>query len=428
MSTLIVGQALLNIGGTLGVLPFTGVPVPLISYGGTSLIATLAAIGLVLSVGTYGAHPLVAPEPARKKSRKPTAPRRAPARPPAGARPAQAGAVRARRRRRCDPGCGRGRRHRRPCVPALAVAEELVRAGAEVTFAGTPERAEAQLVPAAGYAFDSFDVKGLPRSPSLQLARALALDVAAPVACGDPAPAPPHAVLGGGGYVAGPMLLAARALGIPRVLTEADAHLGLANRWAAPLADRVFLAYALPGKGPPRYEVVGRPVAARLFETTRAEARTELRLAQDGFVLAVFGALAGARRINDACVAAYGATGLEGGVVVHVTGTRDYAAVLAAVTAPPERYRVLETTDRFWNVLAAADLGVSRAGGTVWELAAAGLPALLVPYPHATGDHQRANAEHFAGAGGAVIVDDAALDGELLRDARSRPARHAGPA
>jgi UDP-N-acetylglucosamine--N-acetylmuramyl-(pentapeptide) pyrophosphoryl-undecaprenol N-acetylglucosamine transferase len=66
-------------------------------------------------------------------------------------------------------------------------------------------------------------------------------------------------------------------------------------------------------------------------------------------------------------------------------------------------------------VLAAADLGVSRAGGTVWELAAAGLPALLIPYPHATGDHQRANAEHFAGAGGAVIVDDAALDGELLK-------------
>jgi cell division protein FtsW len=99
LTTLIVGQALLNIGGTLGVLPFTGVPVPLISYGGTSLIATLAAIGLVLSIGTYGAQPLVAPEPARKKSRKPAARRRAAARPQAAARPAQAGAVRARRRR-----------------------------------------------------------------------------------------------------------------------------------------------------------------------------------------------------------------------------------------------------------------------------------------------------------------------------------------
>jgi UDP-N-acetylglucosamine--N-acetylmuramyl-(pentapeptide) pyrophosphoryl-undecaprenol N-acetylglucosamine transferase len=85
------------------------------------------------------------------------------------------------------------------------------------------------------------------------------------------------------------------------------------------------------------------------------------------------------------------------------------------VSAPPERYRVVATTDRFWAVLAAADLGVSRAGGTVWELAAAGLPALLVPYPHATGDHQRANAEHFAAAGGAVILADSALTGASLR-------------
>jgi UDP-N-acetylglucosamine--N-acetylmuramyl-(pentapeptide) pyrophosphoryl-undecaprenol N-acetylglucosamine transferase len=214
------------------------------------------------------------------------------------------------------------------------------------------------------------------------------------------------------------------------VLTEADAHLGLANRWAAPLADRVFLAYALPGREPPRYEVVGRPVARAYFETTRAEARAELRLAQDAFVLAVFGALAGARRINDACVAAYGADGLEDGVVVHVTGTRDHARVVEAVRAPPERYRVLETADRFWTVLAAADVGLSRAGGTVWELAAAGLPALLVPYPHATGDHQRANAEHFAAAGGAVIVEDAALGGDVVRarvaDLRGAPGRLAG--
>jgi cell division protein FtsW len=98
LTTLIVGQALLNIGGTLGVLPFTGVPVPLISYGGTSLIATLAAIGLVLSVGTYGGQALQAAEPVRSKA--PAARRRrTAARPQAAARPAQAGAARARRRR-----------------------------------------------------------------------------------------------------------------------------------------------------------------------------------------------------------------------------------------------------------------------------------------------------------------------------------------
>ena len=301
-------------------------------------------------------------------------------------------------------------------MPALAVAEELVRAGAEVTFAGTPERAEAELVAAAGYPFDAFSVRGLPRRPSLDLARAVALDVAAPAACVRILRRRrPHAVLGGGGFVAGPMLLAARALGIPRVLTEADAHLGLANRLAAPLADRVFLAYPLPGRNLPRYEVVGRPVLRAYFETTRAEARAERGLPENAFVLAVFGGLAGARRINDAAVEAYGIEGLEDGIVLHVTGTRDHERVANAVTAPPERYRVLATTARFWTVLAAADLGVSRAGGTVWELAAAGLPALLVPYPHATGDHQHANASYFASAGGAVIVEDAALDGEQLR-------------
>ena len=100
---------------------------------------------------------------------------------------------------------------------------------------------------------------------------------------------------------------------------------------------------------------------------------------------------------------------------MHVTGQRDFERVTQAVTAPPERYRALATSDRFWTVLAAADLAVSRAGGTVWELAAAGLPALLVPYPHATGDHQHANARHFSAAGGAVIVEDAALDAGELR-------------
>jgi cell division protein FtsW len=98
LTTLIVGQAVLNIGGTLGVLPFTGVPVPLISYGGTSLIATLAAIGLVLSVGTHGGQALRVPEPVRKPARKPAARRHA-ARPQTAARPASAAAARARRRR-----------------------------------------------------------------------------------------------------------------------------------------------------------------------------------------------------------------------------------------------------------------------------------------------------------------------------------------
>ena len=316
-------------------------------------------------------------------------------------------------------------------MPALAVADELVRAGAEVTFAGREERAEGRLVPARGYDFDPFQVEGLPRKPSLRAFRVLAVDVVAPAACVRILRQAPPACRARRRGLRGRADAAGRpALRIPRVLTEADAHLGVANRLAAPIVDKVFLAYPLPGREPPHYEVVGRPVAREYFETTKAEARAELGLPQDAFVLAVFGALVGARTINEACVAAYGASGIADGIVVHVTGERDHEWVSEHVTAPAERYRILPSTDRFWTILAAADLGVSRSGGTVWELAAAGLPALLVPYPHATGDHQQANAEHFVAAGGAVVVRDAELDGERLRvrvaELRDMPERLAG--
>ena len=301
-------------------------------------------------------------------------------------------------------------------MPALAVAEELVHRGAEVTCAGAPDRVEATLVPAAGYPFDPFRVAGLERRPSLALLRAVALDAAAPAAClRILRRRRPDAVLGAGGFVAGPMLAAARALRIPSVLTESDSHLGLANRAAAPLVRRVFLAYPIEGRNGNRYEVVGRPVARRFFEADRASARDRLGLDDAVFVLAVFGAMAGARRINEACAQAFGAGQLDG-VVIHLSGARDLELVREQVTAPPERYRLSALADDFADVLAAADLCVARAGGSVFELAAAGLPAILVPYPYATGDHQRRNADFAARAGAAVVVDDADLDAaELTR-------------
>src|SRR5688500_18005742 len=115
--------------------------------------------------------------------------------------------------------------------PALAVAEALRERGVTVTFAGSPDRVEARLVPEAGFAFDAFAVSGIPRRPSLALVRALGQAAAAPLACARIlARRKPDVVLGGGGYVAGPMVLAAWLRRIPAALTEADAHLGLANR------------------------------------------------------------------------------------------------------------------------------------------------------------------------------------------------------
>ncbi len=325
LTTLIVGQAVLNIGGTLGVLPFTGVPVPLISYGGTSLIATLAAIGLVLSVGTHGGQALQAAEPVRKPARKPAARRRTAARPQAAARPAG----RSDRARAAPPGDVTTRRvlvaaggtagH---VMPALAVAEELVprrcrgdvrgdagarRGGARARRAATRSTRSAcaacRAVRRCGWRVRSRSTPPR-RSP----------------ACASCAAAARTPCSAAGATWRAPCCWPRARSAFPRVLTEADAHLGLANRLAAPLADRVFLAYPIPGRRPPRYEVVGRPVARAYFETTRAQARAELGLPPDAFVLAVFGALAGARRINDACVAAYGATGSRTASCVHVTG------------------------------------------------------------------------------------------------------------
>src|SRR3954454_15613788 len=149
-------------------------------------------------------------------------------------------------------------------APSLAVAEALRARGVEVTFAGSPDRVEARLVPERGYAFDSFRIAGFPRRPGPRLVAALGLALASPAAClRILAKRRPDVVLGGGGYVAGPMVLAAWLRRIPAALTEADAHFGLANRLAAPFARRVFLSFPVEGKEAPKYVLTGRPVPAR---------------------------------------------------------------------------------------------------------------------------------------------------------------------
>src|ERR687888_1435511 len=171
-------------------------------------------------------------------------------------------------------------------LPSLAVAEALVRRGVRVTFAGSPYRIEARLVPEAGYELDTFRISGLPRRPSLALARALLLAGRAPRACARILRARrPDVVLGGGGYVAGPMVFSAARRRIPAALMEADAHLGLANRLAAPFARRVFLSFPIDGRDGAKYRVTGRPIPARSRATTRQVGRRTVDLPADGAVL-----------------------------------------------------------------------------------------------------------------------------------------------
>jgi UDP-N-acetylglucosamine--N-acetylmuramyl-(pentapeptide) pyrophosphoryl-undecaprenol N-acetylglucosamine transferase len=219
------------------------------------------------------------------------------------------------------------------------------------------------------------------------------------------------AVIGGGGYVAGPAGLAAVSLRRPLVLTEADSHLGVANRMLARFAKRVFLAFPIDGLEPPRYEVVGRPVPPGTGSADRAAARERFGLPADEPVVLVFGGSLGARTINLAAIDAFGSG--APGAVLHASGRRDYDELRAKLDelGSPPHYRLEPYVEPFADALAAADLAVARAGGSVFELAAAGVPAVLVPYPHATADHQTGNARWMESAGAAVIVPDGELDG-----------------
>jgi UDP-N-acetylglucosamine--N-acetylmuramyl-(pentapeptide) pyrophosphoryl-undecaprenol N-acetylglucosamine transferase len=299
-------------------------------------------------------------------------------------------------------------------VPALAVADALRERGARVEFIGG-ERAEAELVPAAGYPFHGLRVMGIDRRNPLRAARAVLMAARATGRArrllrrigAD-------AVMGGGGYVAGPVGLAARTLRLPLVLTEADSHLGVSNRLLAPFASRVSLAFPLPGRTGSKWLVTGRPVPRGTVGADRDAARARLGVTPDAACLLVFGGSLGARRLNHAAIDAFGSGAPC--AVVHAAGTRDYDALrerLDELGSPPH-YLLFPYIEPFADALAAADLAAARAGGSVFELAAAGLPSILVPYPYATGNHQAANARFMEEAGAAVVIPDDQLDGPRL--------------
>jgi UDP-N-acetylglucosamine--N-acetylmuramyl-(pentapeptide) pyrophosphoryl-undecaprenol N-acetylglucosamine transferase len=294
-------------------------------------------------------------------------------------------------------------------VPALAVAEALRAEGAEVAFIGG-ERAEVQLVPAAGFPLRQISVEGLSRSHPLRALRALArAALALPRARSLLRELAPDAVMGGGGYVAGPVGLAALSLRIPLVLTEADSHLGLTNRMLAPFARRVCLAFPIAGREGSRYRVTGRPIPPPAGD--RAAARARMGVPPGAACVVVFGGSLGARSINRAAVEAFADAPFH---VLHISGRRDHPEL--AARALPSGYDLREYLDleEFAQALAAADLVVARAGGSVFEIAAHGLPAVLIPYPHAAGDHQSANARWMADAGAATVIADEQLSGERL--------------
>jgi UDP-N-acetylglucosamine--N-acetylmuramyl-(pentapeptide) pyrophosphoryl-undecaprenol N-acetylglucosamine transferase len=300
----------------------------------------------------------------------------------------------------------------------MAVADELRASGAAVSFLGTRERVEAEMVPAAGYEIDFIKVRGIDRRNPVRAARAGfeafgAVGEARRVLRRRGA----DAVMGGGGYVAGPAGLAASRTRTPLVLTEADSHLGLANRLLAGRAQRVCLAFPIEGREGERYLLTGRPVPAAVLAADRGAARERFGVPAGARCLFVVGGSQGARTVNFAAVEAFAEREGRDFRVLHLCGRRDHEELRARLDAAPDAdgYTLIDYEPAgLGEFLAASDLVLGRSGGSIFEFAAAGRPAILVPYPHATADHQSANAAWMERAGAALVVADAALDGERL--------------
>jgi UDP-N-acetylglucosamine--N-acetylmuramyl-(pentapeptide) pyrophosphoryl-undecaprenol N-acetylglucosamine transferase len=290
-------------------------------------------------------------------------------------------------------------------VPALAVADALSAEGARVVFVGG-ERAERELVPAAGYEFHTLAVTQLARRDPVRAARAVVVAARAVMTARKlVGRLKPAAVVGAGGYVAGPIGLAAVTRRVPLVLMEADSHLGLTNRLLAPAARRVCLTFPLPGRDGARYLVTGRPGPAPA--TDRAAARERFGIAPGEQVVVVFGGSQGARSINRAAVEAFDGAGFR---VLHAAGTRD----LPDLEAPGPHYDLRGYITDFGEALLAADLVVARSGGSIFEIAAHGRPMILIPYPYAAADHQTENARYMEREGAAVVIADGELTSTRL--------------
>ena len=300
--------------------------------------------------------------------------------------------------------------------PLIATADALRRldGSVEITCLGTPRGLETRVVPEAGYALELIPPVPLPRRPSAELLRVpgrlrgavrSVLDVMDRVR--------PDVVVGYGGYVSMPAYLAARRRRVPLVVHEQNALPGLANRAGARIADRVAVSF--PGTPLPRAEYVGLPIRRLVSTLDRAAMREEAReffaLDPDRPTLLVTGGSQGARRINESVSAAAEALAAAGVQVLHVVGPNGSAT--PGPTAVP--YVVEPFVARMDLAYAAADLVVCRAGASsVTEAAAVGLPAVFVPLPIGNGE-QRMNAQPVVEAGGALLVDDAALTPEWVR-------------
>lgn len=309
-------------------------------------------------------------------------------------------------------------------LPALAVADALVAAGhprATIHYVGSERGIETRLVPSTGYSMTLLPGRGIQRRLTLDnVGAAWGLLVAAVRAVALVRRLRPAVVVAVGGYASVAVGLAAVAWRVPIVVAEQNQAPGLANRLLARFARAAAVSF--PDTALPRAVVTGNPVRAEISaidpERDRAAAKRAFGVAPERRLVLIVGGSLGALRVNQAALGALPAWRERADLSVHhVVGQRDWAVVAAALPSDVGvlEHRAVAYEDDMAAALAAADLAVARSGSsTCFELAAAGLPAVLVPSPYVTADQQTGNARHLVDAGAAVLVRDADLDGPRL--------------
>ncbi|WP_290649461.1 undecaprenyldiphospho-muramoylpentapeptide beta-N-acetylglucosaminyltransferase [Aquisalimonas sp.] len=297
--------------------------------------------------------------------------------------------------------------------PALAVADALRARDVPVVWLGTRQGLEARVVPEAGLALEWLTVQGL-RHKGLAgwLLAPLRVLRATVQATGVLRRHRPRAVLGMGGYVAGPGGLAAWLLRCPLVIHEQNAAAGLTNRLLARLARRVLAGF--PGAFPESMaEVTGNPVRGSIVRLTAPEQRAQ---PGDAWHLLVLGGSLGAQVLNETVPAALATlAAAQRPKVCHQAGEKTRAVARQAYAGAGVDAEIVTFVADMAAVYAWADLVVCRAGAlTVSELAIAGVPAILVPLPHAVDDHQTANARYLVDNGAGVLLPQTELTAERL--------------
>ena len=315
--------------------------------------------------------------------------------------------------------------------PALAIADELKRRypQCEILYVGTDRGLENKIVPQRGYTLKNIQAEGMPRKISPKMIKS---GISAIKGMAEARRIikefKPDLVLGTGGYVCGPIVLSAHFLKVPTFIHEQNVLPGITNKILSRFVDNVFVNLADSKnyfKDQKKIIVSGLPVREEVLHTSKEEGCEYFKLALDKPILLVSGGSRGARSINRAMVVAYKKLLEESDVqIIHSTGQAGYEEtkkmlldVGIDLVRYKDRVRLEPYLEHMEYALAAADVAVARAGATnLAEICACGLPAVLIPYPFASENHQEYNARSLVGNQAAIMILDKDLNGQKLAE------------